>query len=162
MSQSWQSIEMFSPRGFVTNIPFPGLCGCPIRNKQKCFWLPCLLSPSAFLSAAVLFLHRCVSRLRRIGTVWLAVWRHGRRRGGSHCDLSHRLLGKCVWGQRVWRSKCVWGRVCILVPDLFVPCLCFSHVPLCGQVRVTEYKHIHSLPTYPPTYLNILQKKQQM
>ena len=41
--------------------PSPGLCGWPIRTEQKCFWLPCLLSPCAFLSAAVLFLHRCVS-----------------------------------------------------------------------------------------------------
>lgn len=61
-------LNVFSP-WICDKYPLPGLCGCPIRNKQKCFRLPCLLSPGAFLSAAMIFLHCCVSRLRWIGTV---------------------------------------------------------------------------------------------
>lgn len=127
MAVNWNVFSLW----ICDKYPLTGLRGCPIRNKQKCFWLPCLLSPGVFLSAAVLFLHCHVSRLRRIGPVWLAV---RRRRGRSHSDLSQRLLGK--W---VWRSKCLWG-VCTF-PCLI--CMCshsgFLHVPLHEQFLVCTW-----------------------
>lgn len=61
MSQSWQSIETFSPCGFAKSTAFAGLCGCPIRNKQECFWLPRLRSPRCLFSCShVIFTSLCV------------------------------------------------------------------------------------------------------
>lgn len=82
-SAGWRNI-MFLLKGLWQ------ICGCAIRSKKNCFWLPCFHSPGAVLSAAMLFLHRCVSRMRWIGSVWLFAWKNG---GRSQSDLSQRFLG---------------------------------------------------------------------
>lgn len=123
--------NVFSP-WICDKYPLPSLCGCPIRSKQKCFWLPCLLSPGAFLSAAVLFLHRCVSRLRRIGTVWLAVWR-------QEAGLTAICCSDC-WESDYGDSGCEDQKVCggvYAFPCLIFICSCsrFLQVSLHAQVR---------------------------
>ena len=98
---------MFNPSGFVAKLPCWFMLVSPLEiNRSASDCLVCF-PPGGFLSAAVLFLLRCVSRLKRIGTVWLAVWGHG---GRSHSDLSLRLLGEmCMGAQGVKIQMCVMG-----------------------------------------------------
>lgn len=116
MTQSWQPIETFSPCGFLKNTALLAYVGVPLEINRSAFGCLVSVPPGAFLSAAMLFLHCCLSRLRWIGTVWLAVWRHG---GRSHSALSQRLLDKCVEGQRVLGKKCIYVGVYVCVFSRF-------------------------------------------